>query len=80
MNSRDSKGKRGSRKQDLRRKDSEPTERPGSRLTRPRSRLSTRSGPRLPSLLVFRLNREWNRSVSRFRLGSKRNKPREKLN
>ena len=80
LNLRDSRGKRGSRKQDLRRRSSEPRERQESLLIRLRSKPRTKRGLRLLSMLVFRLNKEWNRSVSRFRLESKRNKLSEKRN
>jgi hypothetical protein len=78
LNLRDSRGKRGSRKQDLRRRDSEPIERRESLLIRLRSKPRTRRGLRLLSMLVFRLNKEWNKSVLRFRLESKQNKLNEK--
>lgn len=80
MNLRDSRGKRGSRKHELRRRDSEPRERREFLLIRLRSKPRTRRGLRLLSMLVFRLNKEWNKSVLRFRLESKQNKLNEKQN
>lgn len=64
----------------MRRRDSEPTERRESLLIKLRSKPRTRRGLRLLSMLVFRLNKEWNKSVLRFRLESKQNKLNEKRN
>lgn len=80
LNLKDSREKKELKRQEPRRRDSELIEKPESQLTKLRLRLNTRKELRLLNMLVFKLNKEWNRSVSRSKLELKQNKLREKLN